>query len=93
MDSQVRRRLAGPAASSCCRESKRRRTWPEPYRLEQHLHDSGRVRSELGYADPIPVDEALRRTAEWERANPPRQIDPAKFDYAAEDEAIARVMT
>jgi nucleoside-diphosphate-sugar epimerase len=62
-----------------------------PYRFEQHLFmDSRRIRAELGYVEPIPVDEALRRTIEWEKANPPQQIDPAAFDYPAEDEALAR---
>ena len=62
----------------------------QPYRCEQHLFtDSTRIRAELGYAEAVPNEEALRRTVEWERANPPR-IDPAKYDYAVEDEAIAR---
>jgi nucleoside-diphosphate-sugar epimerase len=56
-----------------------------PYNLEQHLFlDSTRIRAELGYAEPVPVEEALRRTIAWERANPP-QTDPAMYDYAAED--------
>ena len=63
-----------------------------PYNFEQHLFmDSARIRSELGYTESVPVDEALRRTTEWEQANPPRQINPAQFDYLAEDEAITRV--
>ena len=62
-----------------------------PYRFEQHLFmDSRRIRTELGYVEPVLVDEALRRTVEWERANPPQQIDPAQYDYTAEDEALAR---
>jgi hypothetical protein len=31
----------------------------------------------------------MRRTVEWGRANPPREADPAEFDYAAEDAALA----
>jgi hypothetical protein len=31
----------------------------------------------------------LRRTVEWERAHPPDKVDPASFDYAAEDAALA----
>jgi nucleoside-diphosphate-sugar epimerase len=59
-----------------------------PYNCEQHLFmDSARIRSELGYAEPVSVEEALRRTIEWEQPNPPQQIDPAQYDYAAEDEA------
>jgi hypothetical protein len=33
------------------------------------------------------LDEALERTIEWERTHPPA-IDPAQFDYAAEDAAL-----
>jgi hypothetical protein len=34
-------------------------------------------------------EEAIRRTIEWERANPPAQ-PLAQFDYAAEDQALAQ---
>jgi len=63
-----------------------------PYNFEQHLFmDSTRIRSELGYAEPVSIEEALRRTIEWEQANPPQPIDPAQYDYAAEDEVkVAR---
>jgi nucleoside-diphosphate-sugar epimerase len=65
----------------------------EPSNLEQHLFmDSSRIRIELGYTEPVSLDEALRRTIEWEQANPPVEVDPAKFDCRAEDEAIARVV-
>ena len=50
--------------------------------------DSKRIRAELGYVEPITVDETLRRTVAWEKANPPREIDPAQYDYAAEDEVV-----
>jgi nucleoside-diphosphate-sugar epimerase len=57
---------------------------------EQHwVVSTDRIRRELGYTDPIELDEALRRTVEWERANPPRTVDAAQFDYAAEDAALA----
>jgi nucleoside-diphosphate-sugar epimerase len=65
-----------------------------PYSFEQHLFmDSKRIRRELEYAEPLSVDEALRRTIEWERANPPQEIDLALYDYEAEDEAVARSAT
>jgi nucleoside-diphosphate-sugar epimerase len=51
--------------------------------------DSTRIRRELEYREPTPVDEAIRRTIEWERANPPGEFNPHKFDYAAEDAAAA----
>ncbi len=60
--------------------------------LEQHLDmDSTRSRQELGYAEVVPVGEAMRRAVEWERANPPGQVDPAELEYAAEDELLARI--
>ena len=49
---------------------------------------SKRIRDELGYSEPVAPEEALRRTIEWERTHPP-PIDPAKFDYAAEDAALS----
>lgn len=33
--------------------------------------DSRAIRRDLGFREPVPLDEALRRTVEWERANPP----------------------
>ncbi len=58
--------------------------------FKQHLVvDSGRIRAELGYREAVTREEALRRTVAWERAHPPGEIDPAKFDYPAEDAAIA----
>lgn len=60
------------------------------YRWEQDWFvDSARIRRELDYTEAIPLDDALRRTVEWERAHPPAEIDPAQFDYAAEDAVLA----
>jgi nucleoside-diphosphate-sugar epimerase len=57
-------------------------------RLEQHwVSDTSRLRTELGYEEPVDRDEAMRRTVEWERTHSP-PIDPAQYDYAAEDEAL-----
>lgn len=49
------------------------------------LVDTTRIRRELGYREPIELNEALARTIPWERANPPTEIDARQFDYAAED--------
>ena len=49
--------------------------------------DSSRIRRELGYREPVPLDEAIARTIEWDRANPIGEFNPHKFDYAAEDAA------
>jgi nucleoside-diphosphate-sugar epimerase len=75
------------------------RVLPAPYdRLPAHLQDdsdpahelvvdSSRIRAELGYSERVSRIDALRATVEWDRANPPSEIDPAQFDYAAEDGA------
>jgi hypothetical protein len=49
---------------------------------------SARIRAELGYREAVSPDSAMARTIEWERANPPAAVDPAQFDYAAEDAAL-----
>ena len=60
-----------------------------PGNLRQHwVAGSTRIREELEYREPVPPDEALRRTIEWERTHPP-PIDAATFDYAAEDAALS----
>ena len=41
--------------------------------MTQYMVDTSRIRRELGYAEQVPFDEALRRTIEWERANPRRK--------------------
>jgi len=61
-----------------------------PGNAAQHVVvSSGRIRRELGYAEPVEIDEGIRRTVAWERANPPYMIEPKQFDYAAEDAALA----
>jgi nucleoside-diphosphate-sugar epimerase len=63
-----------------------------PYDWRQHLAaGTSRIRTELGYEEKIPREEALRRTIEWERSNPPREIDAKRFDYAAEELALSRL--
>jgi nucleoside-diphosphate-sugar epimerase len=62
-----------------------------PYDWRQHLAaETSRIRTELGYTEEIPREEALRRAVEWARANPPREFDTKRFDYAAEDLALSR---
>jgi nucleoside-diphosphate-sugar epimerase len=59
---------------------------------EHHLvTDTRRIRAELGYKERISREEALRETINWERANPSSKVDPAQFDYAAEDAALAKL--
>lgn len=59
-----------------------------PGNTAQHVvASSERIRKELGYRELLPREEAIRRTIEWERVNPPAH--PAtQFDYGAEDEAL-----
>jgi nucleoside-diphosphate-sugar epimerase len=65
-----------------------------PGNLAQHwVVDTTRIRSELGYREPVAREEGIRRTIVWERENPPRMVDPARFDYEAEDEAARRART
>ena len=61
-----------------------------PFDSKQHwTMSSARIRAELGYIERVALDEALRRTIAWERANPPAKMDGKQFDYAAEDQTLA----
>jgi nucleoside-diphosphate-sugar epimerase len=64
-----------------------------PGNFEQHWSvDATRIRSELGYTDPVDLDIAVAQTVAWERANPPaRPLAPV--DYEAEDAALAALGT
>ena len=50
--------------------------------------DSSRIRRELGFREPVAIEEGIRRTILWERAHPPGEFNPHPFDYAAEDAAL-----
>lgn len=61
-----------------------------PGNAAQHWSaSSARIRRELGFREPVPLDEAIRRTILWEQDHPPTATPPSPFDYAAEDAAIA----
>jgi nucleoside-diphosphate-sugar epimerase len=63
----------------------------QPGNSAQHwAASSERIRRELGYTEPVPLDEAIGRTIEWERNHPPPEEFMPKFDYQAEDAALAR---
>jgi nucleoside-diphosphate-sugar epimerase len=51
---------------------------------QQMIADSSRIRRELGYAEIVPEDVALKRTIEWELSNPPSDSH-IEADYAMED--------
>ncbi len=60
-----------------------------PGNAAQHLvATSERIRAELGYTEPVAVDEAIRRTIAWEQDHPPTGASFHGFDYAAEDAAL-----
>jgi len=62
-----------------------------PYNFQHQMHcDTNRIRQELGYVERISREEGMRQTVEWERAHPPGQIDPASFNYEAEDASLGR---
>ena len=62
----------------------------KPGNAAQHwVASSVRIRHELGYEEPVTIEEAMRRTIRWERENPPADALLAQFDYAAEDAAVA----
>lgn len=58
---------------------------------QQYTVDSSRIRSELGYAEVVPFDDALLRTIEWERANPPDKVNTNDFSYDPEDAVLAKL--
>jgi nucleoside-diphosphate-sugar epimerase len=61
-----------------------------PGNLAQHVvASSERIRSELHYQEPVPLDEAIRRTVSWEQQNPSVAVNPHQFDYESEDAALA----
>jgi nucleoside-diphosphate-sugar epimerase len=63
-----------------------------PGNAAQHLvATSERIRTELGYAEPVEIEAAIRRAVAWEEQNPPGTVDPQQFDYDAEDAALAPV--
>lgn len=53
--------------------------------------DTSRIRRELGYEERTPRSEALLKAIAWERVNPPLEVDPKQFDYAAEDAALEKL--
>jgi nucleoside-diphosphate-sugar epimerase len=53
--------------------------------------DTARIRRELGFEEPVPQAEAMRRAVQWELRSPPPEIRPEEFDYDAEDAALANL--
>jgi nucleoside-diphosphate-sugar epimerase len=62
----------------------------KPGNAAQHWTASAaRLRHELGYQEPVAIEQAIRQTIRWEQENPPAVAFLAEFDYAAEDTAAA----
>jgi nucleoside-diphosphate-sugar epimerase len=62
----------------------------KPGNAAQHWTASSvRIRHELGYEEPVAIEDAIRQTISWERKNPPAEALLSQFDYAAEDAAVA----
>ncbi|MGH7860755.1 MAG: NAD-dependent epimerase/dehydratase family protein, partial [Candidatus Dormibacteraceae bacterium] len=58
---------------------------------DQHwVVDTSRIRRELGYRDVISHEKAIGQTVDWLRSHPPSDLDPSRFDYAAEDTVLAQ---
>jgi len=53
---------------------------------QDYALDASRIGHELGFAPAVGHDEGLRRTVEWERANPPESVEP--LDYETEDNVL-----
>jgi nucleoside-diphosphate-sugar epimerase len=58
---------------------------------QDYVVDSSRIRRELGYRETVSENEALRRTIEWERANPPLTGSQPELDYEAEDRTLSAI--
>jgi nucleoside-diphosphate-sugar epimerase len=61
-----------------------------PGNTAQHVvATSERIRTELHYKEPVEIEDAIQKTADWERLNPPSAVNPQQFDYDAEDAAVS----
>lgn len=63
--------------------------------LRQHwVINTSRIRNELGYKEKISLEDAMRRTIEWEMNNPPKELNPREFptlNYELEDSILANL--
>jgi nucleoside-diphosphate-sugar epimerase len=62
----------------------------KPGNAAQHwTTSSARIRHELGYEEPVAIEDAIRRTIGWQRENSPAFEFLAQFDYPVEDAAVS----
>lgn len=64
--------------------------WSKINTRQDLIFDTTRIRQELGYQELVSLDEALKRTIAWQRANPPSSLDPDLFHYTLEDAVLAK---
>lgn len=61
-------------------------SWSPPLNLAQRwVADSARIRRELGYAEAVDTQEALRRTMIWERASPPTDSESRTSEFLLDE--------
>ena len=70
-----------------------RRLMPEslllPFDWRYHLAaDTSRMRTALGYSEPVATGDAPERSVAWERSHPPATGAERHYDYDAEDAAL-----
>ena len=70
---------------------------PEQLRMEGNtkyslVTDTGKIRRDLAFKEKVSFDEGLKRTVEWERANPPHNINQLQFDYELQDDILEKIM-
>jgi nucleoside-diphosphate-sugar epimerase len=53
--------------------------------------DSARIREELGYNDPFTTGDGIARAIAWERAHPPKRMQPEWSNFSLDDAALAAV--
>jgi nucleoside-diphosphate-sugar epimerase len=61
----------------------------KPGNAAQHWTASSvRIRHELGYEEPVGIEDAIRQTISRERKNPPAEALLSQFDYAADNTVV-----
>ena len=65
------------------------RGWGDAAMEQQWVIDSTRIRSDLGYEELVPRDEAMQHTIAWERANPLSDFQSTLFNYNIKDSILA----
>jgi nucleoside-diphosphate-sugar epimerase len=59
------------------------------YAPQDFIVDSSKIRRELGFAEPVSLEQGLELTIAWERENPPKYADQTISEYAIEDDILA----